>query len=357
MSKQNLHLLWLFCLALWLSSCQNAPKSLAATLTPPLPSAVPTFRSTATARLPGAGTDVPVPSVTPSQAATASAAASPTAASPQAPIPTVDATATAIVQSLVAAVQPRLLKAFPSPDGKWRAEVSTYPCTKIVPGETQENAFDILRLTRLKDRQAFSAWSQLQFCGGLGAFGLGGIKWSPDGRFFYFTDAREGVPDGGGFYGWYKNVFRFDTSTVQTEYLGAGPFSPDGKWIAVVRTELQGGCHPGGLAVLDLNGQVLAEYPFDVPAEACGFSYLSWSPDGQALAYTLAICSSSGTDCRSALYQVDLRNGHGARQVLLENQPAQFVNIAWNTADRLELWSSDGHWLYVRSTGKLELQP
>ncbi len=261
------------------------------------------------------------------------------------------------MQSLVATAQPLLLKAFASPDGEWRAEVLTYPCTKVVPGEEQENAYDILRVARLKDAQVFTARTQLQNCGGLGAFGLGGITWSPDSRFFYFTDAREGMPDGGGFYGWYQNIFRFDTNITQAEFLGAGPFSPDGNRIAAIRTELQGGCRSGGLVVQDVTGQVLADFPFDLPLEGCGFSYLAWAPDGQALAYTLAICSSSGTDCQSVLYRVDFVNGQAERQALLENQPTQFVNIAWNTPEHLELWSSDSHWFYIFSTGQLERQP
>ena len=59
------------------------------------------------------------------------------------------------------------------------------------PGRESPNAYEVLKIA------PWTVETQLLYCGGIGASGLEGKFWSPDSRFFYYTNAREGWPDGG----------------------------------------------------------------------------------------------------------------------------------------------------------------
>ncbi len=97
---------------------------------------------------------------------------------------------------------------YPAPDGRSRALLTTVDCTALASGETY--AYDRLSLVR-GDGSATMVDRQLINCGGLGAFGLAFLFWSADGRHFYYTTAREGVPDGCG--DWAPPVLRVDAAT------------------------------------------------------------------------------------------------------------------------------------------------
>jgi len=268
------------------------------------------------------------------------------------PTPTVDVTQTAMVEILLATVQPRTQAQYPSPDGQWRAEVLTYDCTKISAEAVDENAFDLLQVVRLSDQEAFTAATQLQNCGGVGAFGLGGLEWSPDSRFFYFTDAREGVPDGGGM-GWNRSVYRFDTTATQAENLGGARFSPDEQKLAAIGyDDVPVDYTADHLTVWDLYGQVLACYAIEAPQDGYAHGTLAWSPGSQELVYIETTCPRSG-NCSSWVYRVDLVKNE--RQLLLEDRQPTFESVEWDQPDRLSLVDANFQtWSYTLSTGQLE---
>src|SRR6188474_161422 len=50
---------------------------------------------------------------------------------------------TAIVEAILSTAGPRIYKSYPSPDGKWQAEISIYDCTKVDPSpNADKNAFE-----------------------------------------------------------------------------------------------------------------------------------------------------------------------------------------------------------------------
>lgn len=103
-----------------------------------------------------------------------------------------------IAATLVAQVGAELQSSYSSPDGKWRAEIRTYACTELT--QEEEYGLHILRIINTQDGSEREAARQLLNCGGLGAAGLGGWFWSTNSRFFYYTDASTGVPDGCGYW-------------------------------------------------------------------------------------------------------------------------------------------------------------
>lgn len=113
--------------------------------------------------------------------------------------------------TLIAAVQQAgapETAAYPAPDGRSRALLTTVDCAALASGETY--AYDRLSLVR-DDGSAATIDRQLINCGGLGAFGLAFLFWSADSRDFYYTTARTGVPDGCG--DWAPPVLRVDAVT------------------------------------------------------------------------------------------------------------------------------------------------
>lgn len=91
-----------------------------------------------------------------------------------------------------------------------------FPCTSLGPEEVY--AYETLALVRVTDGDETVVDSQLINCGGLGAFGLDGIGWSPDSRTFDFTNAREGTPDGAtATEEWVRPVLRLDVTTKSVE--------------------------------------------------------------------------------------------------------------------------------------------
>jgi len=265
-------------------------------------------------------TDTPAPAAQPE----ASTTAAPTRIT-EAPGGTPDIAAT-----VVATQRPRINGSFPSPDGKRRAEVVIYACVKT--DETSENAYEQLRLTQVAAGNQRTADSQLQNCGGLGAFGLAGLFWSPNSRYFYYTVAREGVPDGCGY--WERPIIRLDMTSMTKENLGAGPLSPDKTKIATWQGQ--------ELVIWDINDGEVGR----IPAIALGAETgpIAWSPDGRALAYVqfASYCPLSG---KSYVVRVDLPELE--QTLLLESQMPTFGSIKWDSSSQLMLSDeNDKEWRY-----------
>jgi hypothetical protein len=112
----------------------------------------------------------------------------------------------------------------PSPDGKWQAEVVIYSYQPI-SGPEDAYSYEQLRLVDLTSGEEQVLAEQLIYRGGLGAYGLAVAYWSSDSRFLYYTDAREGVPDGG-YCCWDPPLYRYDLLDGGRLVLRSGPLSP-----------------------------------------------------------------------------------------------------------------------------------
>jgi len=258
-----------------------------------------------------------------------------------APTPDYNQTATAVVHAVVSTVQPKVHASLPSPDKNWRTEIIIYACVKLT--EDSENAYEQLKLIRVSDGSESVIDTQLLYCGGLGAYGLEGLYWSPNSRYFYYTNAREGVPDGCG--SWDRPVHRADVLNQATEFIGEGPLSPDQTKIAM--------WYEGDLVIWDLDVGQLARLPAAVTDAKRG--PIAWSPDSQSLAYlqTTLDCFPFG---KSYLIRFELSERE--QSLLLESETPSFMNVVWEAHDRIRLSDEQtNQWSYNLVTHELERAP
>lgn len=243
-----------------------------------------------------------------------------------------------IAKTIVATVQPRTLGVFPSPDQKWEARVLVYDCARIA-GE-EDNAYDLLKLVHLGDGVEKVVDSQLQYCGGLGAAGLAGLFWSSNSSYFYYTTAREGVPDGCGY--WERPITRLDVTDLNPVYVGEGDISPDGKKIAAWQDR--------DLTIWDVDGDEVGRVA--AAAVTAEIGPIPWSPDGQSLVYSQieSYCPFSG---KSYIIRVDLPKLTST--VFIESDKPSLGSPVWNKPDELRLHDENGkEWLYTFSTKELK---
>jgi Tol biopolymer transport system component len=210
-------------------------------------------------------------------------------------------------------------------------------------GEADENAYEQLRLAQVGSANTEIADSQLQVCGGLGAFGLAGLFWSPNSRYFYYTSAREDAPDGcGGF--WEPPILRFDVTTLKSENLGGGTPSPDGtKLVTWLEKDL---------LVWDVNAGEIARIP--AFASGVGTGPLIWSPDSQSLVYVQvdSYCPLSGT---SYVIRIDLPESK--QTLLLESETPSFGSATWENQNELCLQDENGdEWVYDFTSEELRAE-
>ena len=259
-----------------------------------------------------------------------------------APTPEFDQTATAIVQAVVSTAQPQVHASSLSPDRNWRVEIIIFDCVQVVEGDL--NAYEQLKLFRVSDEAEWVIDNQLRYCGGLGAHSFGGLLWSPNSRYFYYTPAREGAPDGVCWY-WEHPIYRIDVLTQAIEFIGAGPLSPDKTKIAMWQET--------DLVVWRLDEGELARIPAAISDARQG--PISWSPDSQSLVYlqTTSDCFPFG---KSYVIRFDVPEGQ--QSLLLESETPSFIYVAWVAPDRLSL--NDEHinyWTYNLDTHELEQVP
>jgi dipeptidyl aminopeptidase/acylaminoacyl peptidase len=208
-----------------------------------------------------------------------------------------------------------------------------------------------LRLVRIDAGAETPIDSQLNLCGsGLGAYGLGGWFWSPNSRYFYYTDAREGVPDGSGGSCWDRSLIRLDVTSGTIERLGRiWGLSPDGTVIAMWQRS------GDDLILWSLDEGEIERAPVAVPdAEVCE---IAWSPDGQALAYLQSLCPFCGP-AQFSVVHLDLS---GLEQTVLVELEYLSVGMQWDTANQIKLWGYEGgkrvELLFDLATGELRPAP
>ncbi len=298
-----------------------------------------------TATLDPTNTPGPVATSTPASTATPKLTRTPEPTDTPTSTPDFYVTATAIVKAVVATGQPKVYTSYLSPDERWRAEVIFYDCAQV--SGVDANAYEQLKIIRVSDGMERVVADQLQFCGGLGAYGLGGLFWSPNSRYFYFTDAREGVPDGAACY-WERPLFAVEVASGNVEQLAPGSpwsLSPDGITIAAQRGR--------ELRLWSLDDGETAGTPLAIPDAAAGI--IVWSPDGQSLVYlqTASNCQPFG---KSYIVRLDLPELK--HTLLVESETSGFSSVIWDAPNRLRLFDEQGkEWRYNFVTQEVKPVP
>lgn len=148
------------------------------------------------------------------------------------PMPGATQQTEAAIATVVASSPPEVLAAIASSDGRWRAETVRHDCVELErDGYREQRAYERLRVTDEDSGETWGADQQLQHCGGLGAFGLAPRRFSPGGRYLYYTSSREGAPDGCPPV-WYRSLLRVDLASRDVEVVGGGVWSPDERMLA-----------------------------------------------------------------------------------------------------------------------------
>jgi hypothetical protein len=246
-----------------------------------------------------------------------------------------------LIKTITTTIQPRLYDTYPSPDGAWRAEVLIYECAQV--GGPDENAYEQLKLINVGDGTEHIIDSQFLNCGGLGAAGLAGLFWSSNSRYFYYTDGREGVPDGCGY--WERPILRLEMQTLHAEDLGGASRSPDETKFVT--------WHEDQLVLWDNDQGEIARFAAVVPNVQIG--PITWSPDGQSLIY-MQLEMSCPTSGDSYVIHVDLSTGE--QKLLLESEEPTFGHAVWELPDQITLFEFSGaEWKYNLITEELERVP
>ena len=227
------------------------------------------------------------------------------------------------------------MSSYPSPDGRWRAEAIQYTCLPVSQAEGM--VYEQLKLILQDGMQEKVIEDQVHLCAGLGAYGLGGLYWSPNSRFFYYSPASQGVPDGLVCY-WDRPVNRVEAETGKIDRLTEGVLSPD-KTSMMLRQGRE-------LILWSLDRGEIAR--MQTPAPGAQVGDMAWSPDGQTLVY-LATASDCPPFGRSTLVRLDLP---GLKQtILVETEVPSFINLTWNGTNLIALFDEKGgQWEYNLDT-------
>jgi hypothetical protein len=250
---------------------------------------------------------------------------------------------TASIETLISTVPPVVLEEKPSPDGKWLAEVIRYDCIAYQhPSYVERIAYEQLKLINLSDGTEQTIEDQLQNCDGIGGGGLKGLHWSPNNRYFYYTDWREGIPESCGNYA-VPMIYRFDTLTQENFTIGGGHISPDQLKLAMWQRN--------DIVIWDLDQGEVGRVESLTRVRFNG--EISWSPDSQSIVYLQTEWDCAPDYGKTYLTRLDLSNM--SQELLLEHDSPGFGSVRWDTMNQLTL--RDGYnneWVYSISTKELK---
>lgn len=246
-----------------------------------------------------------------------------------------------LIEAIQAAADQRSIWQFETEDTAWAVEIVRYECVSVEFNDVDQLAYEELRVTEPNGAVTVVDY-QLQYCGGLGAYGLNGLFFSPDGKSFYFDEAREGVPDGAACGYWYKGTSRVDLDTLETERLpGEGPLSSDG-----ARMLLWG---RSDFILWDLDAGEIGRVAN--PIKRYGARSIGFSPDGTQVVVVLR------EDCirPEALSAVVLLRLEGmTSEILLEASAPGYIQANWETAGTLLVEDFNGDYFILDlSTGEI----
>lgn len=249
------------------------------------------------------------------------------------PGPPIGISPTPPLAATVVAISPgETRESLASRDGNWRADLVVHPCAETGEGE---NAFDELRLTETATGATRIIAHQLQYCGGLGAVGLDPLMWAANSRYLYYTDAREGVPDGG-CGEWLPPLYRLDVRTGETSTLNSALGSPDHSRLL--------GTQGRALIVWDVEGG--DGLRIHATADGVPVASLAWSPDGRRFAYLQAaqVCPPYGA---TTVAIVDASDGEQA--VVLDAVEPGYGAVEWGEPGQLQLTGQTGQRMSIEA--------
>lgn len=253
--------------------------------------------------------------------------------------PTPDFIATNSVKALVTTVQPRVLDTYLSPDEIWAVEIIRYNCVRYAYEDYRGIlAYEQVQLRNLSDGTVKIVDDQLQACDGIGTYGFDGLYWSPSGRFFYYTDSREGYPGGCGNY-IMPAIYRLDTVTQTSIMVGGAHISPDETKLAMWDGD--------DIVIWDLDRGEIGRVRSLVPGFLAG--EIAWAPDSQSLVYLQTEFDCAPDYGVSYLILMDL--GKMSQTLLVKYPPPGFGGVNWHSVGQVTLWDGDGnYWTYDLST-------
>lgn len=252
--------------------------------------------------------------------------------------------------ALAAAATPQTLGPWRSAVGNSEARVELWAC----PGEENLRAtvaaagtdgplvhgFERL-LVHSTENVEIVVGSQLQNCGGIGGFGLEGRFWSTHGERFYFTESREGGPDGLPC-GCCPELSAWDVSSGAVEK--GFVVSPDEEQVARLIRE---GSTATGLEVSDTDQSDSRMIALPPSSPESGHLYApEWSPDGSGL----VIMEGCGSQPSGAHV---LRLSDGYWQYSAAPDPdGPIIEVDWaEDSKSIRLESFDRAWIWDLGTG------
>jgi hypothetical protein len=243
---------------------------------------------------------------------------------------------TASINSIMSTVQAEVLASYPSSDRKWRVDFIRYNCMDYRYQDYFGSiAYEQLKLVNLSSGTEKIVKDILLNCDGVGAFGLEGLYYSPSNRFFYYSDWREGTPDGG--CGNYLSlpIYRLDTLTQEIITVGGSHISPDRTKLAMWEGK--------EIVIWDLDKGEIDRIQGIVPNFVNGA--IAWSPDNRALVYLQSTFDCAPDYGMTYVTRLDLAGM--SQTLLLKFQPPGFGDVSWDVPNQITLMDGDGKfWTY-----------
>ena len=255
---------------------------------------------------------------------------------------------TASINTIISTVQPDVLETHSSPDGKWQVDVIRYDCINY---SYQDYigiiAYEQLKIVNLSDGTEKIVDDQQQVCDGIGMYGLGGLYWSPNTRYFYYTDAREGYPETCGNYA-VPAIYRLDTLTQETITVGGGHISPDQTKLAMWQWQ------ENEIVIWDLDKGEVGRASGLIPNILDG--QISWSPDGQSIVYLQTTFDCAPDYGKVYITRLDLPDL--SQSLLFEHEPPGFGWLSWDIPEQISLRDGMGKiWIYDLVSNELKPNP
>lgn len=231
-----------------------------------------------------------------------------------------------------------------SPDGQWIAQTTA----KFPTSSDAENYYTQLKVSQTKGNVEWivvDAWEEWL----IGHTIPQVLQWSRDGQSLYFTN--QVVPGGCAVFVNGSDLHRLDLGNGNVEAL-----VPDvGFWLALSPDEATLayiGYGERGLVIRDLATGNEREMKLE-PDQDYQAGHIVWSPDGAALALTLALrpCTTNWADATSIVY---VEVGTLTHTTRLSEDQRLFITVEWITENQLLLRDNDGiEWLMDVTTGTI----